>query len=220
MELFFEVREAEEGGYTARAPGHSIFTEAETWEALRDNVREAAKLHFEGAPARPTLIRLHLVKDEVIEIHGGNPVRTNPFESWVHGMEPTLTTEPELQEILAELARREPIFHRPEFGTTRADFARMTAEDYWETGASGRRYARPFVLDGLEERFSVPHEDVWETRDFHCRRLSEDTYLLTYTLLQDHQRLTRRATIWRSTADGWKIVYHQGTIVQDEGQAC
>jgi hypothetical protein len=39
--------------------------------------------------------------------------------------------------------------------------------------------------------------------------------LLTYTLLQDNQRLTRRATIWRSTADGWKIVYHQGTIVRD-----
>jgi hypothetical protein len=39
--------------------------------------------------------------------------------------------------------------------------------------------------------------------------------LLTYTLLQDHERQTRRMTIWRSTADGWKIVYHQGTIVQN-----
>jgi hypothetical protein len=45
--------------------------------------------------------------------------------------------------------------------------------------------------------------------------LSEDTYLLTYTLLQDNQRLTRRATIWQKTPDGWKIVYHQGTMVQD-----
>ncbi|HEX4029604.1 MAG TPA: hypothetical protein VHX20_04530 [Terracidiphilus sp.] len=43
----------------------------------------------------------------------------------------------------------------------------------------------------------------------------EDVYLLTYTLLQDATRLTRRATIWQRTA-GWKIVYHQGTIVQDE----
>jgi hypothetical protein len=33
--------------------------------------------------------------------------------------------------------------------------------------------------------------------------------------LQDEQRLTRRATIWQRTKDGWKIVYHQGTIVQD-----
>lgn len=130
-------------------------------------------------------------------------------------MVPTLTTAPELQGILAELSRREPIFHRPEFGTTRADFERMTAEDYWETGASGPRYSRQFVLDELEKRFSSPHADVWETRDFHCRSLSEDTYLLTYTLLQDNHRLTRRSTIWRSTPSGWKIVYHQGTIVQD-----
>jgi hypothetical protein len=130
-------------------------------------------------------------------------------------MEPTLTTAPELLGVLAELSRREPIFHRPEFGTTRADFERMMVEDYWETGASGRRYSRQFVLDELEKRFAAPHADVWETRDFHCRRLSEDTYLLTYTLLQDNQRLTRRATIWRSTAEGWMIVYHQGTIVQD-----
>lgn len=130
-------------------------------------------------------------------------------------MEPIRTTVPELEGILSELSSREPIFHRPEFGTTRADFERMSVEDYWEIGASGRIYSRAFVLDELERRFSVPHSDVWETSDFHCSKLSEDTYLLTYTLLQDNQRLTRRSTIWRRTADGWKIVYHQGTIVQD-----
>jgi hypothetical protein len=97
---------------------------------------------------------------------------------------------------------------------SRADFERMTVEDFWETGASGRRYSRKMVLDELEKRFAVPHQDVWETSGFDCRRLSDATYLLTYTLLQDHVRLTRRATIWRSAADGWKIVYHQGTIVQ------
>lgn len=130
-------------------------------------------------------------------------------------MAPTLATAPELQRVLVELSDREPIFHRPVFGTTRADFERMTAEDFWETGASGRRYSRQFVLDELEKRFAAPHEDVWETSEFHCSRLGENTYLLTYTLLQDQVRLTRRATIWRKTADGWKIVYHQGTIVQD-----
>ena len=117
--------------------------------------------------------------------------------------------------MLAELACREPIFHRAEFGTTRADFEQMTGEDFWETGASGRRYSRQFVLDELEKRVAAPHEDVWETSEFQCRKLGEDTYLLTYTLLQDHVRLTRRVTIWRRTADGWKVVYHQGTIVQD-----
>jgi hypothetical protein len=215
MEVIFEVREKESGGYVARAPGHSIVAEAETWDRLRGKAIAAAKLHFAGAPIAPTLVRLHLVKDELVAADSGEPVHEDAPDSWLRELEPNPTTPPELQEVLAELSSREPIFHRPEFGTTRADFERMTAEDYWETGASGRRYSRQSVLDILPERFSVPHADVWETRDFHCRRLSDDTYLLTYTLLQDNQRLTRRATIWRSTADGWKIVYHQGTIVRD-----
>ncbi len=68
MELIFEVREAEEGGYVARALGQSIFTEAETWQELRENVREAASLHFEDAEVKPKLIQLHFVKDELIAI--------------------------------------------------------------------------------------------------------------------------------------------------------
>jgi hypothetical protein len=130
-------------------------------------------------------------------------------------MAPNLTTAPELESILAELSAREPIFHRPEFGATRADFERMTADDFWETGALGRRYSRQVVMDELEKRFAAPHQDIWETSDFQCRQLSADIYLLTYTLLQDHVRLTRRATIWRKTADGWQILHHQGTIVQE-----
>lgn len=56
MELIFEVREAEEGGYFARALGHSIFTQGDTWEELRANVLEAANLHFEDAAERPKLM--------------------------------------------------------------------------------------------------------------------------------------------------------------------
>ena len=131
-------------------------------------------------------------------------------------MEPTLTTDPALAGILADLSSREPIFHRPESGVTRADLERMTVDDFWETGASGRRYSRAYVLDELEKRRAVPHTDIWETTDFYCRRLADDTYLLTYTLLQDRVRRTRRATVWQHTTEGWKIVYHQGTIVQDD----
>ena len=50
MELSFEVRDAEEGGYCARALGHAIFTEAETWEELRANILQATSLHFEDGP--------------------------------------------------------------------------------------------------------------------------------------------------------------------------
>jgi len=47
MELLFEIRDAEEGGYCAKALGHAIFTQAETWDELRRNILEAASLHFE-----------------------------------------------------------------------------------------------------------------------------------------------------------------------------
>lgn len=131
-------------------------------------------------------------------------------------LEPKRLTPSELAGVLAELSSREPIFHRPEFGTTRADFDCLMAADYWETGASGQRYAREPILDEMDRRYANgPCEDVWETSEFHCRQLAENVYLLTYTLLQDRKRLTRRATIWQRTSEGWKIVYHQGTIVQN-----
>jgi len=66
MELIFEVRDAEEGGYHARALGHGIFTQADTWDELRVNVREATALHFDDSEERPQIIQLHYVKDELI----------------------------------------------------------------------------------------------------------------------------------------------------------
>ncbi len=68
MELIFEVRDAEEGGYYARALGHAIFTEADTWERLRANVLEAVSLHFEDAQVQPRMVQLHYVKDELIPV--------------------------------------------------------------------------------------------------------------------------------------------------------
>src|SRR5665213_635146 len=54
-------------------------------------------------------------------------------------------TSPELLAVLEELKLREPIFHHPEFGTTRQDYEAMTDPQFWEVGASGRRYSREFV---------------------------------------------------------------------------
>lgn len=66
-EIVFLVEEAPEGGYTARALGESIFTQAETWEELQAMVRDAVTCHFDEDQA-PPLIRLHLVRDEVIAL--------------------------------------------------------------------------------------------------------------------------------------------------------
>jgi hypothetical protein len=130
--------------------------------------------------------------------------------------EPTLSTDPDLLGVLEELKDREPIFHRSEFGVTRAEFDSMMASDFWEIGASGRRYSREYVLAELERRHQHPYEDVWETSGFHCRQLGPEVYLLTYMLIQNKIRKSRRSTIWQRTEVGWKILFHQGTIVQDE----
>jgi hypothetical protein len=119
----------------------------------------------------------------------------------------------ELLGVLDELRQREPIFHTPAFGTTFADFETVMAPSYWEVGASGRRYSREFILRTLSQKRPVNAASVgWQSFDFGLQRLSPDTYLLTYTLRQG-TRLTRRATIWQSMAEGWRILYHQGTIV-------
>ena len=63
-EILFVVEEAPEGGYTARAVSEAIFTEADTWEGLREAIRDAVHCHFE-AGAVPAAVRVHRVHQEV-----------------------------------------------------------------------------------------------------------------------------------------------------------
>src|SRR5690348_12891422 len=124
--------------------------------------------------------------------------------------------EPDLLGVFDEIRRREPIFHTAEFGFSIAELERALAPEYWEVGASGRRYSRDFVLRSLADR---PAADAatsgWRTYDCALRRLGPETYLFTYTLLQGERR-TRRATVWERFPAGWRILYHQGTIVSVE----
>jgi len=66
-ELIFLVQDSPGGGYEARAVGESIFTEGETIEEIKTNVRDAVCCHFEEED-RPRIVRLHYVRDEVIAI--------------------------------------------------------------------------------------------------------------------------------------------------------
>ncbi len=66
-EIIFLIEESIDGGYEAKALGYSIYTEAEDLDELRDAIRDAVKCHFEEDKL-PQIIRLHLVKDEVITV--------------------------------------------------------------------------------------------------------------------------------------------------------
>ncbi|NTU42441.1 MAG: 2-oxoisovalerate dehydrogenase [Nitrospirales bacterium] len=64
-ELIFMVEEDPDGGYNAQALGFSIFTQGESLEELKENIKDALKCHFEAQADIPKVIRLHFVKEEV-----------------------------------------------------------------------------------------------------------------------------------------------------------
>ena len=66
-EIVFQVWEAPEGGYTARALNHSIFTEGDDWEHLKSMLRDAVLCHFDEQEM-PQAIRVHMVQSEVIPV--------------------------------------------------------------------------------------------------------------------------------------------------------
>jgi hypothetical protein len=115
------------------------------------------------------------------------------------------------ESVLAALRAREPIFHREPPGTDRAGFALLVTEDYWEVGASGRRYDRAFVLDTVAAR-APERPGAWRVDGFAVRPLGGGVWLATYVLHQG-PRITRRATIWRRDGERWVAAYHQGTVV-------
>jgi predicted RNase H-like HicB family nuclease len=66
-EIVFEVVQESDGGFVAECLSEDIFTQADTWEELRGNVREAVAAYFFDRPL-PSSIRLHLVRDELLAV--------------------------------------------------------------------------------------------------------------------------------------------------------
>jgi predicted RNase H-like HicB family nuclease len=65
-ELVFEVTQEADGGFVAECLSESIFTQADSWEELRRNVKEAVRGYFFDQPQQDVMLRLHLVRDEVL----------------------------------------------------------------------------------------------------------------------------------------------------------
>ena len=66
-EIIFLVEESAEGGYEAKALGYSIYTEGESLRELKEAIKDAVKCHF-GEEEMPHIVRIHLVKDEVMAV--------------------------------------------------------------------------------------------------------------------------------------------------------
>jgi hypothetical protein len=69
-EIIFVVEEAPEGGYSARALGASIFSEADDLDTLQTELRDAVLCHYADDSERPRIIRLHFVRDRLLAVGG------------------------------------------------------------------------------------------------------------------------------------------------------
>lgn len=119
-------------------------------------------------------------------------------------------TKDELDKVLDDLSKREPIFHRREFGMPLHELEAMTDEDFWKIGASGKTNDRASVIETVLQRNGAPQATELHCREFVLRPLADNPYQLNYPL-EEPGRRTRRTTLWQKTGAGWKIVFHQGT---------
>jgi predicted RNase H-like HicB family nuclease len=66
QEMIFMVEEDPEGGFTAKALGYSIFTEADTLDELKKNIKNAMACHFDKKEDIPAVVILHIVREETL----------------------------------------------------------------------------------------------------------------------------------------------------------
>lgn len=115
--------------------------------------------------------------------------------------------------LLQALLRLEDLYHAASPAATPEAFEQVVAPDFWEFGASGRRFERAFCLEVLTRRGPTPPAHGWQVRSAELRRVGADHCLLVYTLDQPG-RTTVRSTLWRRAGERWQAVFHQGTVVQ------
>lgn len=116
--------------------------------------------------------------------------------------------------LLAELTALESELHHPGVPCTRERLEQLLHPDFHEVGRSGVRYTRQVVIDFLATRTQVPNVVA---HDHRVESLASDIALLhfrSHELGSDgvpcHAAL--RASLWRRTATGWQLSYHQGTL--------
>lgn len=92
---------------------------------------------------------------------------------------------------------------------------RLLDDEFHEIGASGRLWDRASLIGALSlEQGLGP---VAEIDEIHAVPLGTDVVLLTYRA-RGSNRTSRRSSVWRYRADGWRLVFHQGTVVPDDAE--
>ncbi|MFT0859346.1 DUF4440 domain-containing protein [Ancylobacter sp. G4_0304] len=121
-------------------------------------------------------------------------------------------------ELASELRRLEEALLSADIRTDGERVAQLLAEDFLEFGSSGRRYDRQAAIAGLlDEPHGLPTTRVIE--DFAARRLADGLALVTYTVIRRTagvpERRSLRSSLWRRETGGWRMCFHQGTIIPE-----
>ncbi|MFT4218665.1 MAG: DUF4440 domain-containing protein [Micropruina sp.] len=122
--------------------------------------------------------------------------------------------EADSDRVRQELLAVEPLTHRLPPGSGQDAVEALLATGYWEVGASGAVYRRDLVVEVVTQRYadgSDPDDDAWRVEQFAAHPVADAVWLASYLLFQGDRR-TRRATLWERTPDGWRALYHQGTL--------
>jgi hypothetical protein len=102
---------------------------------------------------------------------------------------------------------------KPEVRAEPADVEALLHPGFSEFGASGRRWGRPEMIAALAAEQPVGEEPVIITTEMTGTRLADDVIHLTY-LSQRAGRRALRSSIWLRTPDGWRVYFHQGTLIR------
>ena len=121
-----------------------------------------------------------------------------------------------MDDLLAELTALAPSLRPPGENCKSTRLERLLQPDFHEIGRSGTRYTRQVVIDFLIDRTSLPQVVAYDHR---LERLADDVALLHFASLETQsdgtsRHAARRVSVWRRTALGWQLHYHQGTPAQ------
>jgi hypothetical protein len=116
--------------------------------------------------------------------------------------------------LLETIRALESVLLAPGSATMREDFEDVLAPSFEEVGASGRRYSRKDTIDTLMQRASEEGHSAAVILHARCIPIHDDSVLFIYTLAEP-DRITRRVSLWRREEARWRILYHQGTNVQE-----
>lgn len=124
-----------------------------------------------------------------------------------------------MSNLLQHLRKLESDLHHPGVPCSRARLEQMLHPDFWEIGASGRRYERDMVINVLEAQQLPP---AVAASNYAVTMLNDGSALLTYHSARVGQdgvliHPTHRSSIWQYTDGRWQLLYHQGTPAFEQG---